>query len=195
MTHLLDQYGLIILFLVVAAESFGVPLPGETALIAGGVLASQGHLSIVAVVAVAAAAAIVGDNAGYWVGRTGGRKLIERVPLVDRYARRVLPPAERFFDRHGGKTVFFGRFVSLLRVTAAWLAGIGRMPWWRFLAWNAAGGIIWACAVGLVAYYAGKAAADAISHYGVYAGIGIAVAIVVGAVGVHFWRRRMVGDN
>lgn len=195
MTHLLDQYGLILLFLVVAAESFGVPLPGETALIAAGVLAAQGHFRVAAVVAVAAAAAIVGDNAGYWVGRTGGRKLIERVPLVERYARRVLPPAERFFDRHGGKTVFLGRFVSILRFTAAWLAGIGRMPWWRFLAWNAAGGIVWACAVGLIAYYAGKAAADAIAHYGVYAGIGIAGALVLGGLGVHVWRRRVVGES
>jgi membrane protein DedA with SNARE-associated domain len=194
-THTLGQYGLILLFLLVAVESFGVPLPGETALVAAGVLASQGHFSIVAVVAVAAAAAIVGDNAGYWVGRTGGRKLIERVPLVERYARRVLPPAERFFERHGGKTVFFGRFVSLLRVTAAWLAGVGRMPWWRFLAWNAAGAIVWACGVGLIAYYAGRAAADAISRYGVYAGIGIAAALVLGGLGIHVWRRLVVGES
>lgn len=195
MAHLLDQYGLILLFVVVMLESFGVPLPGETALVAAGVLASQGHFSIAAVVAVAAAAAIVGDNGGYWVGRTGGRKLLERVPVVDRYARRVLPPAERFFERHGGKTVFIGRFVSILRFTAAWLAGISRMPWWRFLAWNAAGGIVWAAAVGLLAFYAGKAAADAIGHYGAYAAVAIVVAVVLGAVGVHVWRRRMVGES
>lgn len=195
MTHLLDQYGLILLFGVVALESFGVPLPGETALVAAGVLASQGHFSIVAVVAVAAAAAIVGDNAGYWIGRTGGRKLLERAPLVQRYANRVLPPAERFFERHGGKAVFIGRFVSILRFTAAWLAGISRMPWWRFLAWNAAGGIIWAAAVGLLAFYAGKAAADAISRYGVYGAGVIAVAVLLGLVGVHVWRRRMVGES
>lgn len=192
MTHLLVQYGLILLFVVVALESFGVPLPGETALVAGGVLAARGQLSIAAVVAVAAAAAIVGDNIGYWVGRTGGRKLLERAPLVNRYAGRVLPPAERFFERHGGKTVFIGRFVSILRFTAAWLAGISQMPWWRFFAWNAAGGIVWALGVGLLAFYGGKAAADAISHYGAYGAVAVVGAVVLGAVGLHVWRRRMV---
>lgn len=192
MTHLLVHYGLILLFVVVALESFGVPLPGETALVAGGVLAARGHLSIAAVVAVAATAAIVGDNIGYWVGRTGGRKLLEGAPLVNRYAERVLPPAERFFERHGGKTVFIGRFVSILRFTAAWLAGISQMPWWRFFAWNAAGGIVWALGVGLLAFYGGKAAADAISHYGAYGAAAVVGTVVLAAVGLHVWRRRMV---
>ena len=192
MTHLLDQYGLVILFLLVAVESFGVPLPGETALVAAAVLASQGHYALVAVVAVAAVGAIVGDNLGYWVGRTGGRKLLDRIPLVKRHAHRVLPPAERFFERHGGKTVFVGRFISILRFTAAWLAGISRMPWWRFLGWNAAGGIVWAAAVGLVAFYAGKAAADAISHYGGYAAGGIVALLVVAVLAARVWRRRVI---
>jgi membrane protein DedA with SNARE-associated domain len=191
-THLLVQYGLILLFVVVALESFGVPLPGETALVAGGLLAARGDLSIAAVVAVAATAAIIGDNIGYWVGRTGGRKLLERAPLVNRYASRVLPPAERFFERHGGKTVFIGRFVSILRFTAAWLAGISQMPWWRFFAWNAAGGIVWALGVGLLAFYGGKAAADAISHYGAYGAAAVVGTVVLAAVGLHVWRRRMV---
>lgn len=194
-THLLDQYGLILLFLVVALESFGVPLPGETALVGAGVLAAQGHFSIAAVIAVAAAAAIVGDNGGYWAGRSGGRKLLERAPMLDRYAERVLPPAERFFRRHGGKTVFIGRFVSILRFTAAWLAGISRMPWWRFFAWNAAGGVVWAAAVGLLAFYAGRAAADAISRYGVYAAVAIAAAVVLAALGLHVRRRRALGET
>ena len=192
MTHLLEQYGLILLFVVVALESFGVPLPGETALVAAGVLAARGHISITAVIVVAAAGAIVGDNGGYWVGRTGGRKLLERAPLLHRYADRVLPPAERFFERHGGKTVFIGRFVSILRFTAAWLAGISRMPWWRFFAWNAAGGIVWATGVGLLAFYAGKAAADAISHYGAYGAGAVVLAVLLAALGLHVWRRRMV---
>jgi membrane protein DedA with SNARE-associated domain len=191
-THLLESYGLVLLFGVVALESFGIPLPGETALIAAAVLAEQGHLDIRAVIAVAAAAAIVGDNGGYWVGRTGGRKLVERAPLLRRVADRVLPQAERFFRRHGPKTVFIGRFVALLRWTAAWLAGIGHMPWWRFLAWNAAGGIVWALAVGLVAFSLGRAAADAIAHYGAYAGVAIVVVAVLALVGVHVWRRRVL---
>jgi membrane protein DedA with SNARE-associated domain len=193
-TKLLLDYGLVLLFVLVALESTGVPLPGETALIAASVLASQGHYSIVAVIAVAATGAIVGDNAGYWIGRKGGRALLRRIPYLRDYFARILPPAERFFERHGAKAVFFGRFVSILRVTAAWLAGISHMPWWRFLFWIAAGGVIWATAFGVVAYYSGRAAADAINHYGLYAGIGLAVLIVIAVVGIHFWRRRMI-DN
>ena len=194
MTKLLLDYGLVLLFVLVALESTGVPLPGETALIAASVLASQGHYTIVAVIVVAAAGAIVGDNAGYWIGRKGGRALLRRIPYLRDYFARILPPAERFFERHGAKAVFFGRFVSILRVTAAWLAGISHMPWWRFLFWNAAGGVVWATAFGVVAYYSGRAAADAINHYGLYAGIGLAVLIVIAVVGIHFWRRRVI-DN
>jgi len=161
-------------------ESFGLPLPGETALIAFGVLASQGHYSIVTVIAVAAAGAIIGDNLGYWlIGRLGGRRLFERTRYGRRYANRFLPGAERLMAKHGGKVVFFGRFISILRFTAAWAAGIARMPWWRFLFWNAAGGICWATAVGLVSYYAGAAAADAIQRYGILAAVGIAVAVLI----------------
>jgi membrane protein DedA with SNARE-associated domain len=174
-THLLLSYGLFLLFVLVALESAGVPLPGETALVAAAILATpqHHHYSLVSVIVVAAAAAIVGDNIGYWIGRTGGRKLIERWGPVRRYAERVLPAGERFFAKHGGKTVFFGRFVAVLRVTAAWLAGITHMPWWRFFLWNAAGGIVWATGVGLLAYYFGKAAADAFARYGFLGAIGI----------------------
>jgi membrane protein DedA with SNARE-associated domain len=191
-TRLLNDYGLILLFVIVALESFGIPLPGETALIAAAVLAERGHFNIVEVIAIAAAAAIIGDNGGYWAGRTGGRKLLERAPIIRRYTPRLLPPAERFFEKHGAKTVFIGRFVSLLRVTAAWLAGISHMPWWEFLAWNAAGGIVWAALVGTVSYYFGRAAADAIAHYGAIGGGVIVALIVLALVGVHFWRRRVV---
>jgi membrane protein DedA with SNARE-associated domain len=191
-TALLNDYGLVLLFLVVALESFGVPLPGETALIAAAILAHSGHFSIAAVSAVAAAAAIAGDNAGYWAGRKGGRRLLERLPLVGHHTVRLLPPAERFFARHGAKTVFIGRFFSILRVTAAWLAGISHMYWWRFLAWNAFGGIVWALLVGLVSFYAGHAAADAISHYGAIGGVAIVAALVVGLIGFQFWKRRVL---
>jgi membrane protein DedA with SNARE-associated domain len=194
-TDLLLDYGLFLLFVLVGLESMGIPLPGETALIAASVLASQGHYSIVWVIVLAAAGAIVGDNAGYWIGRKGGRALLRRIPYLRDYFERILPPAERFFEKHGAKAVFFGRFISILRVTAAWLAGISHMPWWRFLFWNAIGGIIWATAFGIVAYYAGRAAADAINEYGLYAGAGLIVVIAVAVVGVHFWRKRMFAEN
>ena len=93
-----------------------------------------------------------------------------------------MPPAERFFERHGGKAVFLARFFGGVRVTGAWMAGITRMSWWRFLVWNALGGIVWATAVGLLAYYAGKAVADAVARYGVYGGDrGVAILFVLGA--------------
>jgi membrane protein DedA with SNARE-associated domain len=180
-THFFTHHGLPLLGVVVGIESFGVPLPGETALIAFGVLASQHHYRIEWVIVVAAAGAIVGDNLGYWlIGRLGGRALFRRWGWLNQYADRVLPRAEAVMARHGGKTVFFGRFVSILRYTVAWIAGLSRMHWWRFLLWNAAGGIAWATAVGLIAYYAGRAAADAIQRYGLYAGGAVVVALALG---------------
>jgi membrane protein DedA with SNARE-associated domain len=190
-THLLNSYGLVLLFAVIAAESAGVPLPGETALIAASILAVQGHYSIVSVIAVAASAAIVGDNVGYWIGRTGGRAVLERWGPIRRYAERALPPGERFFKKHGGKTVFIGRFVAVLRVTAAWLAGITHMSWWRFFLWNASGGIVWATGVSLLAYYFGKAAADAVQTYGIYALIAIVVVAAIAFLGMRLFKKRV----
>jgi membrane protein DedA with SNARE-associated domain len=191
-THFFTHHGLPLLFVVVMLESFGVPLPGETALIFFGVLASQGDYEIVWVIAVAAGAAIVGDSLGYWlIGRLGGRALFRRNRWLRRWADSVLPRAEGIMQRHGGKTVFFGRFVAILRFTAAWLAGLGRMPWGIFVLWNGAGGIVWATAVGLVSYYGGKAAADAITHYGIYAAVGVVVLVVLGWLVLHFGKRRL----
>jgi membrane protein DedA with SNARE-associated domain len=192
MTHFFTHHGLPLLFLVVLIESFGVPLPGETALIAFGVLAAEGHYSIVSVIAVATVGAIVGDNLGYWlIGRLGGRELFRRWRWLNRYSNRVLPRAESLMARHGGKVVFFGRFVSILRYTVAWVAGLSRMKWWRFLFWNAAGAVAWATTVGLIAYYGGKAAADAIQRYGVYAAVVIVVALVLGWLFLRYGRGRI----
>ena len=197
MTTLLLDYGLIVLTLLVALESAGIPLPGETALVTAAVLArpEHGRYSLYWVIVAAAGGAILGDNVGYVLGRVGGRKLIERTRFTRRYARKVLPPAERFFERHGAKTVFFGRFIALLRVTAAWMAGVSRMRWWQFFLWNAAGGILWATGVALLAYWAGKAVADAFGRYGLY---GVAVLVLLGAVGLlvlHLLRRRIVEET
>jgi membrane protein DedA with SNARE-associated domain len=197
-SHLIEHHqswALVLLFLLIGVESAGIPLPGETALVASGVLASQSKLNIVEVIVVASAAAIVGDNVGYWIGRKGGRKLLERWSPVAKHVRKVLPRAERLFDRHGGKTVFFGRFVAILRITAAWMAGISHMPWWRFLLFNAAGGILWATLVGLVAYYSGEAAATAIQTYGLYAAGAIAVVVVGFLVALRWWERRMLANE
>src|ERR1700752_2029774 len=144
MEHFFTHHGLPLLFVVIMLESFGIPLPGETALIFFGVLASKGNYSIEEVILVAAVAAIVGDNLGYWlIGRLGGRALFRRNRWLSRYAETVIPRAGRIMQRHGAATVFFGRFIAILRFTAAWVAGLGRMHWWTFLFWNAVGGIAW----------------------------------------------------
>jgi membrane protein DedA with SNARE-associated domain len=194
-THFIEDYGLFFLFGIICLESAGLWLPGETALIAAAVYASKGHLSITGVITVAALAAIIGDNIGYWLGREGGRRLLYRYAPLRRIAERVLPPAERFFERHGGKAVFLARFFGGVRVTGAWMAGITRMTWWRFLFWNAAGGIVWAVAVGLIAFYAGKAAADALARYGVYAAIAGGILLVLAIGALHVWRRRVVDQK
>ena len=197
-TSFIDQHGqwaLLLMFALLALESFGLPLPGETALIACGVLASQGTLSIEWVIVVAILAAIIGDNLGYWVARRGGRRLLLRYRLTRSYAERYLPRGERFFARHGGKTVFIARFVAVLRVTAAWIAGLSHMHWWKFLAWNAAGGIVWATLVGLISYYLGDAAAKAIGTYGLFAAGGALLLAAAGYFVVRRIERRVVEDE
>lgn len=189
MNHLIAVYGLSAVFLAVMLESAGVPVPGETALIAASVLAAQGLLSLPLVIVVAAAAAIIGDNAGYWIGRAAGRRLLERWRPVARYTEKMLPPAERFFAHHGGKAVFLARFIPGLRVIGALVAGIAGMEWWRFLVWNMAGGMVWATSVALIAYGLGEAVASAVDRYGLIAGaVVIAAAAVLYAL-VHGLRR------
>ena len=195
MTGFVRDYGLIIVFLTIALETAGVPLPGETALVAAAVLASQGHLSIDGVIVVATLAAIIGDNVGYWLGRKLGRGFLQRYDVVRRFSDRVLPPTERFFRRHGGKAIFLARWFSGFRIAGAWIAGFAHMFWWRFFVWNAAGGIAWAVTVSLVGYYAGHAAADAISRYGLL-GAGVIVVLALLAAGsIHLWRRRVVEES
>jgi len=189
------EWALPLLFGLVALESFGLPVPGETALIACSVLASRGGISIVSVIAVAAAAAIIGDNLGYWTARAGGRPLLNRYRLTRRYAERYLPRGERFFAAHGGKAVFLGRFVAVLRVTAAWCAGLARMHWWHFSAWNAAGGIVWACLVGTIAYYLGEAVARLIGPVGLLAGGGLILLTAIGLLIARRIERRVMDEK
>jgi membrane protein DedA with SNARE-associated domain len=191
--QLIHHFGfavLVVLFVIVALESSGFPVPGETALIAVGVIASTPQ-QIALTIVVAAAAAIVGDNIGYWIGRTGGRSLLYRFAWSARRAERLLPPAERFFDRHGGKAVFLARFVAGIRITGAWIAGITKMRWRTFLVWNALGGICWATLVGLVAYVAGNAAAAAIGRYGLWAAAVLIPLLLLAVLVSRLWKKRM----
>ena len=182
--------GYLILFALVGAESTGAPVPGETALITGAVLAHHGQFHIALVILVAALAAIVGDNLGYLIGRTGGRRLLERPGFLERHRRAILTHGEPFFAKHGPKAVFLGRWVAGLRIAAAWLAGINRMPWPVFLLWNALGAIAWATSVGLLAYALGPTAEKLFKYVGVG---GVAVAVVaIGAILAWRHRRRRV---
>jgi membrane protein DedA with SNARE-associated domain len=189
--------GLPLVFVLIAVESMGVPLPGETALFAAAIFASKGGPPIEAVIAVAAAGAILGDNVGYLIGRKAGRRLLEAPGPFERHRRAVIAYGQPFFDRHGPKAVFLGRFISGLRITAAWLAGVNRMPWRSFLFWNASGGIVWATAVGVLAYSFGHAAEQAIKTAGL-AGL-IGAVVLAGAIGFvirrRHRRRTAVGDE
>jgi len=157
-SNLIASMGYWAVFLLVGAESLGVPLPGETALITAGIYAGHTHrLNPWLLFAVAAAGAIIGDNIGYWIGDKGGYPLARRYGHRVRLDERKLKIARYLFDRHGVKVVFFGRFVSILRTYAAFLAGTSKMRWRKFLPANAAGGIIWAGIYTLAAYLAGTA--------------------------------------
>lgn len=185
-SSLVETFGYPLLFVLVAAESSGVPIPGETSLIAAAVLASQGKLQIELVLVLAAAGAIVGDNIGYFIGRRGGRWLLERPGAFHRQRLQSLRYGESFFARHGPKAVFFGRFVLGLRVWASWLAGATRMRWRSFVFWNALGGICWATAIGLLAYSLGKTAGNAVEAFGIYG----LVAVVIAVLAIYLEHRR-----
>jgi membrane protein DedA with SNARE-associated domain len=189
--HLVQVAGYPLLFLLVMGESSGVPIPGETALITAAVLASRGKLSIELVIVLAAAGAIVGDNIGYLIGRNGGRWLLERPGRFHRQRLEVLRTGEPFFERHGSKAVYFGRFLLGLRVWASWLAGATRMHWRSFVVWNALGGISWSIAIGLIAYFLGNSAGNAIETFGIYG----LVAALLAIASAFFLHRRARGRN
>ena len=175
---LIAHYGYFAVFGVVALESAGIPLPGETALVTAAIFAAQGALNIYGVVGSAIAAAILGDNFGYWIGREFGFPLLARVAPALRLDEGKLKVAQYLFLKHGGKIVFFGRFVAILRTFAAFLSGVNKLPWERFLAFNAAGGAIWASVFGAGGFLLGKA----FEHYARPVGIAALVCAVVGAV-------------
>jgi membrane protein DedA with SNARE-associated domain len=175
---------------IIGLESMGVPSPGETALVAAAVLASQGQLRIWLVIVIAAASAILGDNIGYLLGRKLGREvLVSRGPFHDQRAR-VIEIGDRYFKRHGAKTVFIGRWIAWIRFATAWLAGINHMPLRTFFPWNALGGITWATFYGLLGYYGGQAVVNVAESIGIVAATVLAVAIIGGLVVARVRERR-----
>jgi membrane protein DedA with SNARE-associated domain len=180
-SHLLTTYGYYALFAVVAAESLGIPVPGETMLIAAGTYAGTTHkLSIWVIFFVAAAAAIIGDNIGFLIGHKGGYRLVRRYGALVRFDESKVKVARYIFDRHGGKVVFFGRFVSILRTYAAFLAGTIRMRWPKFLVYNASGGVLWAAVYAFASYTVGKTLARVTGTI-TWALVGAAVVATIGA--------------
>jgi membrane protein DedA with SNARE-associated domain len=183
--HVPAHLGYALLFGLILVESAGAPVPGETSLIAASVLASTGSMSLPAVFAVAITAAIVGDNLGYLVGRRFGHRVLLAPGRWERQRRQFVEEGEHFFARHGGKTVFFGRWLPVLRFTAALLAGVNEMPWRRFFVFNALGAAGWVCTVGTAAYILGSSASSLFEAIGL-AGL---LAVVLTIVGHVVWRR------
>lgn len=190
--ELVGRFGYLIVFLGVGIESLGIPVPGETALIIGAVLAGGGHLDPTLVAVVGFLGATLGDNTGYYVGRRWGRSLIRRRPLDRIYDPRRLAVAERFFERHGWAAVAFGRFIAILRIFAGPLAGMHHMPWRRFLLANALGAAVWVGAVVTAGMLVGgnlDHIVSLVSRAG-YIGLGAVAALVLGLLVWHRLRRR-----
>jgi membrane protein DedA with SNARE-associated domain len=183
---LLSSYGYLAVALFVMIESLGIPFPGETMVITASLYAGSTHrLSVWLIWLTAAAGAIVGDNIGFAIGRWGGFRLLLRYGSKIRVNEAKLKVGKLMFERYGGRVVFFGRFVSILRTYAAFLAGTNRMDYWRFFAFNASGGIIWSALYAFGFYYAGSALKGTRGPVD-YALGGAAVVVVIGFV---WWLR------
>jgi len=181
--HILASYGYAAIALIVMLESAGIPLPGETTLVSAAVYAGTRHvLDIELVIAAAATGAIVGDNIGYWAGRQFGDAVLSRWGHLIGLDARKRALGRYLFARHGGKIVFFGRFVALLRALAALLAGVNGLPPLKFVIYNAAGGIVWATVFGLGGYLLGE------TIHRIAGPIGWAALAVALMFAVVFWR-------
>ncbi|MEP6782894.1 MAG: DedA family protein [Acidobacteriota bacterium] len=185
-------YGAWLVGATIAIESMGIPLPGEAMLITAAVYAgTSGELSITSVILAAITGAIVGDNVGFWIGRTVGLGWVMRHQSLLRLTPRRLKVGQYLFRRHGGKVVFFGRFVAILRALAAVLAGLNGMDWRRFLLYNALGAIIWAGGFGIAAYTFGEKLTNALHESRIALAIAAVAAMSAGFVVARRYERRL----
>ncbi|MFE7706368.1 DedA family protein [Streptomyces sp. NPDC057486] len=193
---ILDHWGYLAVGGLIFVEDFGIPAPGETILIAAAVYAGAGQLNIIAVIVIGVLAAILGDNVGYLIGRTGGHALVQR------YGRYVfLPPeryekAEKFFTRHGGKVVTVARFIEGLRQVNGIIAGAAEMPWTRFVAFNTLGAALWVGLWAGVGYFAGNHITTIyteVNRYSTYLLIALGVLILAFVARAVVSRRRAAG--
>jgi len=155
LTNLMARWGYWIVFFGVMVENAGIPVPGETILLAAGFFASRGLFSLPAVISIAATGAIIGDNCGYWIGRRLGRRLLLRYGKYVLLTEKRFQSMERFFKGHGDKMVISARFITGFRVFTALFAGASHMVWPRFLLFNAIGAILWSVAMGLLGFFFG----------------------------------------
>src|SRR5260370_29323535 len=168
LSQLISAYGYWAVMLFVGVESIGIPVPGKTMLLAAAIYAGTTHnLDIALVIAAASAGAVLGDNIGFWIGRAFGYELLLRYGRYIHLDQTKMKLGMYMFLKHGGKVVFFGRFVAVLRAFAALLAGINQMEWRRFLAFNLAGGVVWATILGLLGYTLGKGARPLLGTAGI----------------------------
>ena len=181
--HLLGQYGYGLVFAVIALEAMGLPLPGESMIIAAAVYAgTTGKLSIYGVVPAAIAGAILGDNFGYLIGRWLGVRALRRYGRHVGLTGKRLDLGRYLFKRHGGKVVFLGRFIAILRTFVALLAGANSMGWKTFLLWNAVGGVVWATLYGAGGFLLGDLMTRIAGPIGIGLGAVAAVAVVAAVI-------------
>jgi membrane protein DedA with SNARE-associated domain len=188
LTHLVEQYGYIAVVILVTVEGFGVPLPGETAVVTAAAFAANGSLSAMGVALAATIGTVLGGSGGYWIGRSGGRSLLTRYGHYVGLTDEKLTQAEQHFVHHGMKTVFFARFVALLRIVGGVLAGVSHMPFGRFSVMNLAGGALWAVTFTALGYLFGENIHLLERRLGLVSAL-LAIAAVV-AIGVIVRRRR-----
>jgi membrane protein DedA with SNARE-associated domain len=192
LTHFIERYGYIAVALLVTLEGFGLPLPGETAVVTAAAFAARGSLSVVGVFIATTVGAVLGGSGGYWVGRLGGRGLIVRHGHLIRLDAERFARTESYFQRHGAKTVFVARFIALLRIFGALMAGVVHMPFVTFSVVNLAGGALWAAAFSAVGYFFGKNL-SLLDHYLGRVSIGLSVLVIVGYL-VYRWRQKRVSS-
>lgn len=192
---LVQQHGFWVVGGVIFFESMGAPLPGESLLIAAALYAATtGDMTIGHVVLASAVGAVLGDNAGYLLGQRLGP------PVLARYGPKIGLTLDRqrlgqfLFLRHGGKVVFFGRFIAFLRTFAALLAGANRMPWRRFLVWNALGGVFWTCFYGFGAYLLGNQVHRLVGPLGIAVGVAALTVVALSVRFVHRHEARLIAE-
>ena len=188
LTHFVEQYGYFAVALLVTIEGFGVPLPGETAVVVAAAFAARGSLNIVGVVISTTLGTVLGGSGGYWIGRVGGRSLLDRYGHLLRLDAKRMAKTEAYFERHGIKTVFFARFVALLRIFGSLMAGVAHMPFATFSAVNFAGGLLWAVTFSALGFLFGKNLSKLDDYLG-EVGLVMSALVVVGYL-VYRWREQ-----